>query len=357
MSQHKRRKLDCPKDEELITKTITLSDVVQRTQLPYIKKLSPLPTPVPKTQVKLKKKIKMEPNPILSNTEDSDSDAYSVLSSNSVRNRVKAKVTKKVKVKHEVLSDVKVEKVVEPLKIAPPPPPPPTAPTSGFTDLDGIDMMNLPIDLEDSNIDILELNNKPELMQETHANFLSLIRDIICSTSDHRMNMKTLEERLKTWQENPISPLNDWYSFSDNWVGVLQSAVNFLSGNLQELPEDFVPYIEYKQHLDVYQWIGAGRDTDAHLTPLAQYWLEHRNEVKHSITAKPLSSPVKPPTQQIQQQLEEIDVEVVDRSQTPPPPRCPTNWTVRKADNEEIKSFREQERRRYDNPHKAFTYR
>lgn len=64
-----------------------------------------------------------------------------------------------------------------------------------------------------------------------------------------------------------------------------------------------------------------------------------------------------PQQQQQQQQQEDIDVEVVDRSQTPPPPRCPTTWTVRKADPEEIKSFREQERKRYDNPHKAFTYR
>lgn len=341
--------------------------MIQRTQLPYIKKLSPLPTPIPKSHVKLKKKLKKEltpPPPVISNTEDSDSDAYSVLSSNSVRNRVKAKVTSKkvMKVKSEVS-----EKVVEKIPAAPPPAPPPP---QANLDLEGIDMMNLPIDLEDSNVDILEFNNKPELMQETHANFLSLVRDIICSTNEHRMCMKTLQERLKTWQENPISPLNDWYNLSDNWVGILQSAVNFLSGNFQDLPEDFVPYIEYKQLLDVYQWIGAGRDTDAHLSPLAQYWLEHRNEVKPPpppppppvVVAKPPTSPTKTPQQQQQQQQqqhqqEEIDVEVVDRSQTPPPPRCPTNWTVRKADAEEIKSFREQERRRYDNPHKAFTYR
>ena len=48
---------------------------------------------------------------------------------------------------------------------------------------------------------------------------------------------------------------------------------------------------------------------------------------------------------------------MADRSQTPPPPRYPTNWTVRKADSEEVRSYREQERKRYDNPHKAFTYR
>lgn len=167
-----------------------------------------------------------------------------------------------------------------------------------FSDLDGIDMMNLPIDLDDSNIDILDINNKPELMQETHTNFLSLIRDIICSTSEHRMNYKTLEERLKTWQENPITPLNDWYSLSDNWAGLLKSAINFLSGNFPEQPVEFVPYIEYKPQLDMYQWIGAGRDSDTLLSPLAQYWLEHRNEVKNAT----------------QKEEKETEIELADRS-------------------------------------------
>lgn len=78
-------------------------------------------------------------------------------------------------------------------------------------DLETIDIMNTPIELDNSEIDIMELSIKPELMQETHANFFSLIRDVICSTNEHRMNMYTLKERLKAWQENPISPLNDWY--------------------------------------------------------------------------------------------------------------------------------------------------
>lgn len=106
------------------------------------------------------------------------------------------------------------------------------------------------------------------------------------------------------------------------------------------------------------------------MTPLAQYWLEHRNDIKPSLAVKqqvlqqeqqPSQHQQQPPPLPQQQpqppQQEEIDVEVVDRSQTPPPPRCPTTWTVRKADPEEIRLFREQERKRYDNPHKAFTYR
>lgn len=329
LAEHKRRKLESPDDPELDTKGVfSISEIVHRTQLPFIKKVPSSNTqPLPKQNVKYmlnKKKHKREhrtnmvgsevasnelitrSNPFFgrssnSDLSNSDSDtSFSVLSSNSSRNKPRPpKVNKTHPVRpqiQKVKTEVKKE-LPEPYyevkpaqqtanntldktptfnsqygKVTP----------ATFSDLDGIDMMNLPIDLEDSNIDILDLNNKPELMQETHANFLSLIRDIICSTSDHRMTMKTLEDRLKSWQENPISPLNDWYSISDNWVSLLKSAVNFLSGNFPEQPEDFVPYIEYKAQLDVYQWIGAGRDSDQLLSPLVKYWFDHKNDMKLS---------------------------------------------------------------------------
>lgn len=130
---------------------------------------------------------------------------------------------------------------------------------------------------------------------------------------------------------------------SDNWVALLPSAVNFLSGNFPEQPDDFVPYMEHKPQLDAYQWIGAGRDSDPLLSPLARYWLDRRNETNTPAGAR--------------EKTDDNDPELADRAQTPPPPRCPTAWAVRKAEPEEIRSFREQERRRYDNPHKAFTYR
>uniref|UniRef100_A0A182PVA1 Nuclear factor related to kappa-B-binding protein second winged helix domain-containing protein n=1 Tax=Anopheles epiroticus TaxID=199890 RepID=A0A182PVA1_9DIPT len=51
------------------------------------------------------------------------------------------------------------------------------------------------------------------------------------------------------------------------------------------------------------------------------------------------------------------DGSISERSVTPPPPLFPTDWSVRKATDEEIRSFREQEKRRYENPHMAFTYK
>lgn len=213
-----------------------------------------------------------------------------------------------------------------------------------LSDLEGIDMMHLPVDLDDSNIDILsEITEKtPELMQETHVCFLSLIRDIICSTADHRISLSDLEKHLIMWQENPISPLNDWYSLLDNWSTVLTSVVQFLTGEFADQPDDFVPYLAYKTNLQMYQWIGAGRDSDNLLAPLCQYWLDHRNSM------------VPPPQNN---QTNDADAAVNERPQTPPPPKCPTTWKVRKSTPEEMAEFQRQERLRYENPHKAFTYR
>lgn len=375
--QHRKRKLEMPHDPEFNTKGITISDVIHRTQLPYNKNL-PIISKHSSDKVLNKKKIKRENiisrspeisnnsklKPILyehSSNSDSDSDsiidAVSISSSKSKFKTVKQKIVRRTPTPKAKIEIKKESPTPERLTPAPvtvntnntKPNPVITTNSSSYygkitpvrvEDLDGIDVMNIPIDLENSDIDILDLNNKPELMQDTHANFFSLIRDVICSTNEHRMNMYNLQERLKSWQENPISPLNDWYNYTDNWISILPSAITFLCGNASEQPDDFVPYMEYKTNLDVYQWIGAGRDSDTLLSAICSFWLEHRTECKQL-------SPDK-----------DSEVEInVDRASTPPPPRFPTMWTVRKATQEEIKDFREQERRRYDNPHKAFTYR
>lgn len=383
LSRHRKRKLENENYPELLTKGISLKDVAQRAQLaPSKKSTNKSSTNEHKSN---KKKIKLEPgikpsttpqspeiktqptNPIHSSNSEheySDSDSFidpvmSPVPAKTKRSRTpKPKSTsprsnkpKPVQVApvevdtSQIKSEI-VETTVPTLSIPNDLVSPITTTQFGnrlipatLSDLDGIDMMNLPVDLDDSNIDILdEINSKPELMQDTHANFLSLIRDIICSTMEHRMSLANLEERLKTWQENPISPLNDWYSFVDNWINLLPSAINFLCGDCSEQPEEFVPYMEYKPMLKVYQWIGAGRDGDNLLSPLCQYWLEHRDD-----------SAIHQPA--------EIEVDILEKPQTPPPPRCPTQWSVRKAEPEEIDQFREQERQRYNNPHKAFTYR
>ncbi|KAL1505551.1 hypothetical protein ABEB36_005093 [Hypothenemus hampei] len=372
LHQHRKRKIENCDDPEFNVENVTIADVIHRTQLPFIKNLQLKPSQI-ETKTITKKRTKKEPQE--HNKKPSESaqfvDAVTVPNNNAehkllhsiwkppasittttsippmkykeeIKTEPSETLSETIEVVHTIPSvqALKTETINEvessistilpstygeitPIKIE---------------DLDTIDIMNTPIELDNSEIDIIGLSIKPELMQETHSNFFSLIRDVICSTNEYRMNMYTLQERLKAWQENPISPLNDWYSYVDNWINILPSAITFLCGNASEQPDDFVPYMEYKLNLDVYQWIGAGRDSDQLLLNLCSFWLQHRNESK-------LNKPI------------EIELDISDRDSTPPPPRCPTTWTVRKATSEEVKDYREQERRRYDNPHKAFTFR
>lgn len=239
-----------------------------------------------------------------------------------------------------------------------------------MSDLEGIDMMHLPVDLDDSggNIDILNdiVDMKPELIKETHACFLSLIRDIFCSTPDHRTTAENLHARVSTWLANPITALNDWFSQTDSWLTQLTSAIHFLAGEFIDQPDEFVPYVEYKAHLHIYQWIGAGRDSDQHLRPLCEYWLKRRNEMG---TKPPPKHSAQNETSRGKHYASNIDPEdslssggganssSFERIASPPPPRFPTEWGVQKESSDEIDDFRDQERKRFDNPHLSFTYR
>ncbi|XP_058836672.1 uncharacterized protein LOC131693122 isoform X2 [Topomyia yanbarensis] len=198
-----------------------------------------------------------------------------------------------------------------------------------------------------------------EMMQETHKCFLSLVRDIFCSTPDHRMAIDELQHNLKLWLSTPISTLNDWYHLvEDKWDVLLQSAVWFLSGEFPNQPDDFVPYIEYKVQLNIYQWIGASRDSDHRLLILCRYWLGRKHEMGNFLSNQLEVSSSKQKCL-LANKNSFVDDEDGSSEQTisPPPPRFPTDWSVRKATETEIMLFRDQEKRRYENPHMAFTYK
>lgn len=209
-----------------------------------------------------------------------------------------------------------------------------------------------PMDLIDDG-DAEESDNSPESRHECQACFLSLIRDIFCSTRDHRMKLEELRNRINTWLSNPISTENDWFTQANDWSALLISAVHFLSGEFQDQPDDFVPYLEFKSQLNIYQWIGAGRDSDQRMKNLCQYWLSRRNEMgikaanafKHKAFSKTFISPEKNEENHLQQAV------------SPPNARCRTDWRVQSANDDDLHEFRIQERHRYEHPHLPFTYR
>ncbi|XP_052863910.1 uncharacterized protein LOC128270541 [Anopheles cruzii] len=267
------------------------------------------------------------------------------------------------------------------------------------------------------------------LLNSTHSCFLSLVRDLFCTTPDHRSSMDDLLCRFDDWFNSTVASSNTWFVATQSkskWHSMLHSAVQFLAGDFPNMPLDFVPYIERKVVLNVLQWIGASRDGDTRLVSLCFYWKNlvavpsptfldsvpmtmasvgtlqtHISTTPTSTTANSnaycssstkckstavcsaklsnascSSSPsstssslstlgdvVSCATDSMNSMaaqygiIPEDDGSISERSVSPPPPRFPTDWSVRKATEEEVQSFREQERKRYENPHLAFTFR
>ncbi|CAK9828671.1 Nuclear factor related to kappa-B-binding protein [Anthophora retusa] len=287
-------------------------------------------------------------------------------------------------------------------------------------DLDGIDMMQLPIQLDDgidilddvkcedegvisipdkdiavpSNDDTIDINSGAELMQETHACFFSLLRDAFTSKGEYRMSAVEMRDAVTQWQGNPISPLNDWYSLASSWPALVPLALGFLAGELiysqdlgdrQERETDLVPYLENKGS-GVYAWIGAGRDSDSRLADLCTKFLMHKELLGTPTIATSCSIVAVKQQTQIVTQTSNSNVNnssgngntnVGGRASSPAiesisvdggsintvsewePPRAlwPTEWKVRPSTPEEREEFRRQERMRYAAPHKAFTYK
>ncbi|KAH8278703.1 hypothetical protein KR018_007519 [Drosophila ironensis] len=175
------------------------------------------------------------------------------------------------------------------------------------------------------------------------ASFFSLLRDLFVSTPQHRLTYGELQILLTNWRDKhpDVSiPTGEWPRSLIDWSKLLQSAVNFLAGDCGSLPVDYVPYIEHKAQLGIYQWIGAGRDSDARLLGLCHNWLRTQKEEQLSPV---LSSSA-------------MAAALTDATPTPPP-RSPTTWTVRTASQAEIQEFQRQERIRFEYPHRPFTYR
>ncbi|XP_015428389.1 PREDICTED: nuclear factor related to kappa-B-binding protein [Dufourea novaeangliae] len=285
-------------------------------------------------------------------------------------------------------------------------------------ELDSIDMMQIPIQLDDgidildevkcedegvisipdkelnvpTNDETIDIHSGAELMQETHACFFSLLRDAFTSKGEYRMSAVEMKDAVTLWQGNPISPLNDWYSMASSWTALVPLALGFLAGEYiysqevgdrQERELELVPYLENKGH-GVYAWIGAGRDSDSRLSILCTKFLMHRDSLgppTSSTACSVVSVKQQPQVAQItcgniNNSSGNGNINTTARDSSPAiesisvdggsstiaewePPRAlwPTEWKVRPATTDEREEFRRQERMRYAAPHKAFTYR
>uniref|UniRef100_A0A182VSQ8 Uncharacterized protein n=1 Tax=Anopheles minimus TaxID=112268 RepID=A0A182VSQ8_9DIPT len=481
MLQHRKRKIEEPDHPELYLDNIKLKDVVSRTQIAAgYRRILPLPkvyisdavkenTAAMKGKVKLHKLLKMhrssldqsDTKSVLDRDENSvervqiktepivtthikvkdeppPNDCFDADSNeNAVRNITTTKSNTRSEDKSAILHNESMREsknnsnIIEEtnLNTVETPSPIPTIGTSQLTkpslnasSLNAMVGHAEPTAVEPNSINCLSSNG-------THACFLSVVRDLFCSNPDHRSTLPELQVKLDAWTKSPVAERNVWfeqYRNNGEWNETLQAAVQFLAGEFQNQPEDFVPYIEHKVALNILQWIGASRDADSRLVPLCVYWQSRKQETnkpsgllalaanntptctsssvvnessitqfaaspksrsrsaagsKHllfspsysssssmsSVSSLPIAgdnsvslfndSTVSSLSLKITTTVSEDDGSTIERSTATPPPLFPTDWTVRKATDEEIQCFRAQEKSRYENPHMAFTYK
>ncbi|XP_063059199.1 nuclear factor related to kappa-B-binding protein isoform X2 [Engraulis encrasicolus] len=175
--------------------------------------------------------------------------------------------------------------------------------------------------------------SSPAVVEEIALSFFHLLENIL--RQENLATSALLEERIQQWQTSPASTLNPWYSLAPCWSDLVQPALHFLAGETKPgvigLPSGFSPFVDFHEHTQQWKWLAPVQDGEKDLSALCQLWLESKDHV----TTK-----------------EEDGVDG-----TPPAPRVWTDYVVRPSTGEERHNFQEQEQQRYDQPHKAFTYR
>ncbi|XP_026861015.2 nuclear factor related to kappa-B-binding protein [Electrophorus electricus] len=178
-----------------------------------------------------------------------------------------------------------------------------------------------------------ESQNSPDMVEEIAVSFFHLLEDML--RQECLASSSLLEEKVQQWQASPASALNPWFSIAPCWSDLVVPGLQFLAGENKSvsMPSGFTPYVEFRELSQQWKWTGPSQDTEKDLSALCLLWLESKDHVV------------------VKQEGEE------PAELTPPAPRVWTDYVVRPSTGEERHVFQEQEQRRYDQPHKAFTFR
>ncbi|XP_067909865.1 nuclear factor related to kappa-B-binding protein isoform X2 [Heterodontus francisci] len=187
-----------------------------------------------------------------------------------------------------------------------------------------------PVTAPEQTVDATKLTAVPGIT----ASFFSLLQEILLVEGE--ASVAGIEEKVLEWQISAPSALNSWFSDASNWSELVHSALRFLSGEgvsgMSALPSNFTPYVNCTERGQQWKWIGSGRDSEKEVSSLCQLWFEVKDQT-------------------FPKESEELpDI-------TPPTPRVRTDYVVRPSTGDEKRVFQEQERQRYSQPHKAFTFR
>ncbi|XP_061595796.1 nuclear factor related to kappa-B-binding protein isoform X2 [Cololabis saira] len=179
-----------------------------------------------------------------------------------------------------------------------------------------------------------ECQSSPVTVEEIAASFFSLLESIF--RAECLASTSMLEEKVQLWQSSPASSLNVWFSSASCWSDLALQALQFLAGETKDgmmaLPSGFSPFVEFVDESQQWRWIGPTQDTEKDLCALCQLWLDSKDFV-------------------VKTESEDM-IEM-----TSPTPKLSTDYVVRPSTGDERQVFQVQEQQRYNQPHKAFTFR
>lgn len=161
------------------------------------------------------------------------------------------------------------------------------------------------------------------------ACFFSLLGYFFENEQEKKCSKSKLQEELALWQTNKSSELCGWKTLYSNWLPLLKYAIDYLvgKGSGQQLQE-FIPYL-IPEGEDEWIWTGPEYSNDDVILPLCNHWLETLSKV---LTTK-----------------KSDDTHKKDSSKS-------TN-VVPRSSAQERDEFRQQEKERYLNAHKPYTYK
>uniref|UniRef100_A0A8C7PYB8 Nuclear factor related to kappaB binding protein n=1 Tax=Oncorhynchus mykiss TaxID=8022 RepID=A0A8C7PYB8_ONCMY len=149
--------------------------------------------------------------------------------------------------------------------------------------------------------------------------------------------LPSLEEKVRQWQTSPASSRNPRFSSASCWSEMVLPALHFLAGEtkvgMMALPSGFTPCVVFRESSQQWKWIGPSENGEKDLSALCQLWVDSKGLVV------------------VKAECEEL------AEMTSPTPRAWTDYVVRSSTGDERHVFQVQEQQRYDQPHKAFTFR
>uniref|UniRef100_A0A665UUX6 Nuclear factor related to kappa-B-binding protein n=1 Tax=Echeneis naucrates TaxID=173247 RepID=A0A665UUX6_ECHNA len=179
-----------------------------------------------------------------------------------------------------------------------------------------------------------ECQSSPVAVEEIAISFFSLLENIL--RAENLASTLMLEEKVQIWQSSPASSLNLWFSSASCWSDLVLQALQFLAGETKDgmiaLPSGFSPFVEFSDESQQWRWIGPTQDTEKDLSALCQLWLDSKDLVVKV-------------------------VQYIIMLQVTSQKRISTDYVVRPSTGDERQVFQVQEQQRYNQPHKAFTFR